>query len=312
LSLNIVASKSISITNSGPGPTYVISPVFEVTTSGLGTPPTNEANGKESDVYGEITSAPGVGEFNLATTDGATVTVSTNDGTQYQGISTLGGVAAASSVDADLVINPNGSLTATRLEVQDAATQDRIIGPLIPYSGLVGDLAIFFRQQQGGDFSDDVPLPGTITVPFQASNNTVFQISGRSVGYVALPFSPVFSIATAIPGQTVAVTADFNAQTGIISNPTTVALVPQTINGVVSAVASVGGNAVYVLTLAPNDFLTLMDGVSQVLVYTQPSTQALTSSPVATGSPVRANGLLFNDSGTLRLVCGQISDGVTE
>jgi hypothetical protein len=36
----------------------------------------------------------------------------------------------------------------------------------------------------------------------------------------------------------------------------------------------------------------------------------LNSSPLSVGSIVRFNGLLFNDAGTLRMVAGQVSDGV--
>jgi len=38
----------------------------------------------------------------------------------------------------------------------------------------------------------------------------------------------------------------------------------------------------------------------------------LNSSAVAVGSVVRFYGLLFNDSGTLRMDCAQVNDGVTE
>jgi hypothetical protein len=42
------------------------------------------------------------------------------------------------------------------------------------------------------------------------------------------------------------------------------------------------------------------------------NTQLLNSDPVAVGSLLRFNGLVFNDNGTLRMDCAQISDGVTE
>jgi hypothetical protein len=37
----------------------------------------------------------------------------------------------------------------------------------------------------------------------------------------------------------------------------------------------------------------------------------LNTQPLAAGSAARFNGMLFNDSGTLRMDCGQVNDGVT-
>lgn len=38
----------------------------------------------------------------------------------------------------------------------------------------------------------------------------------------------------------------------------------------------------------------------------------LNSNPFAAGSVVRFYGLVFNDSGTLRMDCAQVNDGVPE
>jgi hypothetical protein len=48
------------------------------------------------------------------------------------------------------------------------------------------------------------------------------------------------------------------------------------------------------------------------VVYVDSNTQLLNSEPIAVGSPLRFNGLVFNDNGTLRMDCAQVSDGVTE
>ena len=42
------------------------------------------------------------------------------------------------------------------------------------------------------------------------------------------------------------------------------------------------------------------------------STQMLNSAAIAPGNVLRFNGLIFNDSGTLRMVCRQVNDGVAE
>jgi hypothetical protein len=57
---------------------------------------------------------------------------------------------------------------------------------------------------------------------------------------------------------------------------------------------------------------TLLGDPSNVVVYVDSNTQMLNTKALAAGSVLRFNGLLFNDSGTLRMDCGQVNDGVTE
>jgi hypothetical protein len=87
---------------------------------------------------------------------------------------------------------------------------------------------------------------------------------------------------------------------------------PQTINGIVAAVSGVGNFQIY--TVAPNDLLATLHSHSatSVTVYVDSSAQSLNTSPIAVGSLLRFNGLLFNDNGTLRMDCARVNDGVTE
>jgi len=95
---------------------------------------------------------------------------------------------------------------------------------------------------------------------------------------------------------------------------------PQTIDGTVVGVAQSGGFAVYTVALAPYDlFPTLavqqgqtsqLQNPSTVVVYADSSTQMLNTVPVANGSVLRFNGLVFSDNGTLRMDCAQVLDGV--
>ncbi len=99
-------------------------------------------------------------------------------------------------------------------------------------------------------------------------------------------------------------------------------LVPQTINGTVSAISTTGNFATYTVTLAPYDLFpqfavqpgqtTLLTSPNTVVVYTDSNTQMLNSSKVSVGGLSRFYGLVFNDNGTLRMDCAQINDGVPE
>ena len=103
---------------------------------------------------------------------------------------------------------------------------------------------------------------------------------------------------------------------------TTATLIPQTIDGTVSAVSSEGGFTTYTVTLAPYDLFpemtgqpgqtTLLTNPGSVVVYADSNTQMLNSGAIGVGSVMRFNGLVFNDNGTLRMDCAQVNDGVAE
>jgi hypothetical protein len=105
---------------------------------------------------------------------------------------------------------------------------------------------------------------------------------------------------------------------------TTVTLIPQTINGTVTAIGSEGGFTTYTVTLAPYDLFpdlavqlpggqaNLLTNPNTVIVYADINTQMLNTTPLAVGGVVRSYGLVFNDNGTLRMDCAQINDGVAE
>jgi hypothetical protein len=64
--------------------------------------------------------------------------------------------------------------------------------------------------------------------------------------------------------------------------------------------------------LASNDSIVELGGATNVVIYAESSTQMLNTSPIAVGGVARFYSLVFNDSGTLRMDCAQINDGVAE
>jgi len=97
-------------------------------------------------------------------------------------------------------------------------------------------------------------------------------------------------------------------------------LIPQTIDGTISSSSTTGNFTVYTVTLASYDLFpqlavqqgqtTLLTNPNEVQVYVDSNTQMLNTQSLAAGSTLRFYGLVFNDNGTLRMDCGQISDGV--
>jgi hypothetical protein len=114
----------------------------------------------------------------------------------------------------------------------------------------------------------------------------------------------------------------FSLLGGTYTPANTVTLIPQTIDGTVSSSSPSGNFTVYTVTLASYDLFpqlavqqgqsTLLANPNEVEVYVDSDTRMLNTQSLAAGSTLRFYGLVFNDNGTLRMDCGQISDGVAQ
>ena len=155
-------------------------------------------------------------------------------------------------------------------------------------------------------------------------NTTTFGITKQFSNVQNLPFPASFTMNNMVAGQFVVAT--FHELNGLGHAPyaiaTTATLLPQTLDGTVSAIGSDGNFTTYTITLAPYDLFpqfavqpgqtTLLTNPSQVVVYADSNTQMLNTNPIAVGDVVRFYGLVFNDNGTLRMDCAEIFDGVPE
>jgi hypothetical protein len=329
LALNLQVSQSApfsggcspSLTNS-----MFITPVFNLTPVTIAAQPTNSANGKAAGVEGLVGSVSAnsaglsVTAF-FSTNEGAVPTwqVNLNSGTVFQGVGSASGISAGMPVDMDLVIQPDGSLLATRVAVYDtdATSLNLAFGPPLALYSSGGYQATYpvmdtLEVEQAGDLTE---LTGLYSI-----SNASFQISGQLANLQSLPFGASFNAANMVDGQNILFTT--HGALEIFSAVTTITLLPQTIDGTVSAVSSSGSFTTYTVTLAAYDLFpnlagqpgqtTLLTNPNTVIVYADSNTQLLNSNPIAVGSLLRLNGLVFNDNGTLRMDCAQISDGVAE
>jgi Domain of unknown function (DUF5666) len=314
ITINLQASKSASWT-SCIGGTFTVTPTFTAAPITLAANPTGPNNGEMSGIVGQVSSVS-AGSFSLAPDDGFTVQssaapsalpIATSANTVFQGVAGASALAAGMFVDLDAVIQADGSLLATRVAVEDMKGVNVMVGPILSFSTPNSNFVVLGTQAQGQDFSTNPP---TFTT-FSFSSNTIFQISDQFSNLGQLPFVPTFTSLNAVPGQSVYVSAAAVPGSGSTAAES-VTLVPQTINGTVTAVTANGSFQVYTVSLAPYDTFPLLGQPSTVEVYVDGNTQLLNSTTLGTGSTFRFNGLVFNDNGTLRMDCGLVNDGVQE
>jgi len=310
-------------------PQYSITPTFNVTPIAFSSQPTNSANGKISELEGEIaTIASTADSFTLSLPIVAltcpciqptSLTVSTDASTKYQGIGAFSALAVGTLIDMDGTVQPDGSVLATRIAAYDPVALNVMTGPILSLDSATPTFYSLGRQQNGQTYSSQPQSLGVYTY----LDNSAFQISGQLSNLDSLPFDASFNSSNMVSGQNVSVFSQAinDYYGGQYTAVTTMTLMPQTINATVESSSSNGGFTIYSVSLASYDlFPTLatqpgqinpLINPAEVEVYVDNDTQQLNSQPLAAGNTFRFYGLVFNDNGTLRMDCGQINDGVT-
>jgi hypothetical protein len=258
--------------------------------------------------------------FSVAGADGPAWSVKANGSTVFQGIAGLSALSVGLPVNFDASPQPDGSLLASRVEVTDANASELTVwrGPMIFISNAAPQRDLYVTESAGPLYVG--PEGGPWALGFGA--NAVYQTSAQFSNLSSLPFSATFAANNAVAGQSVYLSthaSTFPNSPGLVA-VTTVTLLPQTINGTVTAVASAGSFTTYTVALANYNLFTalaqqggqttILTNPGSVVVYIDSSTQTLNTAPLAVGSLLRFNGLVFNDNGTLRMDCAEVWDGV--
>jgi hypothetical protein len=320
LSLNLQVGQSYTLSLSGASATYTISPVFNLTPVALASQPTNVQNGKVTGINAQITAVNAqTNAFTVLTPDGFTFTFSSNQNTAYQGVAAFSTLSAGVLVNLDAVIQPDGSFLATRVEVDDLGALATNSGPMeIGPNSQTGQFQTVTFQQQGCVLTGN-PLCTTL---FQFQGTTAFAIPGEFGNVQQLPFTANFSGSSLFQGQNVSSYSSGALGTQFSEIVTAVTIMPQTINGTVTATSQQNGFTVYTVALAPYDLFPVLqqyagpyphiNSPTSVTVYVDTNTQMLNHGFINPGSLQRFRGLIFDDNGTMRMDCGQVYDGVTE
>jgi len=289
--------------NQSPSPTENITPAFNLTAYTLATQPTNSHNGKETNLIGVVTAIMTNGNgFSVASPQGSAWSVTTNGSTVFQGVTGFSELSVGMPVDFDAALQPDGSLAATRVEVTDTNTTQLTMmrGPSTYLSAAEPELGIFITGAEGTLFGGFQPEGNWF---FGSGAGTVFQVSAPLSNLSGLPFSSTFNGSNLVAGQMIYVSTHatkFPDAPDLVT-ATTVTLMPQTINGTVTDVSSVGSFSTYAVALASYDIYvalaqqpgqtTLLTNPGSVVVYVDSNTQTLNTAPLAVRSRRKAYSL---------------------
>jgi hypothetical protein len=313
LDLDLQVSQSATWSGTAVGSSYTLTPAFTLTAVPISATPTNSQNGRFTGLAGRVASVnTSSNSFTVVLPDRPTLAVNVNSNTEFQPLASSSEVVVGAFVDMDLQSESDGTLLATRISVADSTALNVLSGQLLLYSPLstspaTQEIQLLATQQQGNQFSAQPVGP---FFAYQFDNTALFQISGQ-FNSLGLPFIPTFSPSSMVLGQYISVSSLATSGVAVpLTSATTITLMPQTINANITSVSSSGAFQVYTVFLAPYDTIPLLSGTSSVVVYTNSSTQLLNTTTLAVGFPFRFNGFLFNDNGTMRMVCAQVTDGV--
>ena len=329
LVLNLEVSQSVVFpTCWSPGfqgfsltPTFTLAPIVSSSS------PTNSGNGKVSGLNALIASVGTAGSALTLTIPGGvygtrTLSASSNGTTVFQGVSGASALSPGMFLDMDGAIQPDGSLLATRIAVEDSSINDST-GPVMSVDNVVPNLLLYGRNELGSLLTGPNGQSGIYwDAPTFDFSQAMFKISGQFTNLENLPFVPIFNASNVVAGENVDVTSgNFSLRGGVYTRAHTITLLPQTIDGTVVASQPSGNFVDYTVSLASYDLFptlavqpgqtTRLRDPSQVEVYVDSNTQLLNAQSLAAGGAFRFYGLLFNDNGTLRMDCAQVNDGVS-
>jgi hypothetical protein len=147
-------------------------------------------------------------------------------------------------------------------------------------------------------------------------STTQLTIDTDGVDLSGLPFTPRFDLAHLSKGQAVVawssaqIEHDGHGMGGMPSGGTvsasSIILNHQGLRGTVSGYASNGTQASFTLTMPADSAFAALTGATTVTVHQQGSTQLRGLASVENGMTVQVRGLLFIDSGALRLVASRL------
>jgi hypothetical protein len=310
LLVDLLAGQSVNIS----GTTVTVTPMFSLKPlPAASAVPPNSQNGTGMQQMATVVSVSGSSVV-LQPGSGSNFTVTTNSSTLLQGFSALSALTAGELVQVDFIVQSGGVYLATRIQLAPPPPAGQpplnlLSGPVTKVSS--GSFNMVLMQGLGPAVAPTATAAASVFTV--TDTGATFAITPQFVSLAGLPFTPTFTAANLVAGQAVGVVASSASATSSTAVASNVYLVPQTIGGTVTAVATSGSWTAYTLTLNSGSAFTSLSGATTVTVYTNTATApppGVTAPPaIVAGSAVRFNGLIFNTGSGFAMVAGCSPDG---
>lgn len=301
--LNFDFNLATSVTLNTANNTATVTPMFTASTAAVAAEnQQDDENGETEDINGTVTNvSPPSFTISVQQTS-QSLTFATNSSTQFEGVSGVGALTAGMIVEVDAVTQPDGSLLAKKVEVEENNGME--LGGLV--TSVTGTPATQFQLvvQDEQSSSSTMPTLGS-TVTVNVTNGTSFKFETDDVELSNLPFSPTFDASTLAKDQSVEVDTGTPGTSPVTADK--VKLEQQALSGTVSGTATSGGQTTFTLTVAPDSAFALLTGSSTLTVVKQPGTELKGISSIFDGEAVRVRGLLFFNGASYTMVASRVT-----
>jgi hypothetical protein len=262
-------------------------------------------DGNVEGVQGAVVSASGSTIVIATEKSGIQLSFSTNASTTYDGVSGLSGIQPGEIVQIDARTQTDGSLIATKIEIEDAQNNslesDGIVTSVNGHPAV--SLKLLVQGEVSAAPSGSKPVLGSeILVTILGS--TTYKINADHVDLSNLPFTPVFNGSTIAPAQRVETDVDSPNTMAVLASK--VKLQQQSLSGIVSGYTATNGHGSFTLTLSSDSMFAKLTGLTTITVYQQSATKLKNIPPISNGDTLRVRGLLFLDGTQYRMVASHV------
>ncbi len=308
-----------SVTGTAGG-TLSMNPVFNVTSGMQGSgSPLDPANGCIQQMMGTVSSTSG-SSFTMTSLQAAqSFTFMTNSSTTFDNISSMSGMMNGMLLIVDGALQSDGSLMATT--VQSMMNSGGVMGGgiMTAVSGATTPTLTMVMQNGTGVGMKSSYFASGASVSTQSSTTYAIDKDNVDISSSSLPFTPVFDASHIYAGQSVIPIGSSGmmgagmgggmmggASMGGTITASEVVLEQQGMSGTAGAAINSGSSGSFTLTLPSNSAFTTLTGATSIMVFQQTGTTVSGTSPIASGTPVHAFGLLFFDANQWKMVASRI------
>ena len=262
-------------------------------------------SGEVEDVEGAVVSVSSSTIVIATEESGQQLSFSTNASTTYDGVSGVSGIQAGEIVQIGAATQSDGSLLATKIEIEDAQNNSLDTeGIVTAVTGApVVSIKLLVQDEASAAPSGSKPVLGT-EVLVTLLGSAKYKVNADHADLSNLPFTPLFNGKTIALAQRVETDEDSSNAKAVSANQ--VKLQQQSLSGTVSGYTATNGNGSFTLTLSSDSVFTKLTGLTTVTVYQQSATKLKNITSINNGDILRVRGLLFLDGTQYRLVASHI------